>query len=70
MIRPPGDPPHPWSEGLFIFPPDHPYRKIEEKYRAKYLREKESQPKELGSAMGPSSDQRVQGRPVLPKASS
>jgi len=29
LIHPPGMPPHPWSQGLWIFPEDHPLAALE-----------------------------------------
>jgi len=43
LIQPPGMPPHPWSEGLWIFPEDHPLAPLE---RAAYAGAKKI-PKEL-----------------------
>lgn len=31
---------HPWDEGLWIFPPEHPLRAAEAAFRAEYLEEK------------------------------
>lgn len=36
--------PHPWDQGLFIFPEGHPLRAIEEATREKYERVKEESP--------------------------
>lgn len=35
---PPDAPPHPWDEGLHIFPVDHPYRAVEDLYFEKAQR--------------------------------
>jgi hypothetical protein len=60
LIHPPGMPPHPWADGIWIFPEDHPLSKLEQEAYAK-------RSKSSCKIQAPTNGE-IQGPAILPKA--